>query len=329
MKRNLTVLALLLSLASFAGASDIPITPTGPVFQIQPALTWGTSGPGGFNNNFFFTPINVNESVCVYVYNNNTTNPHPFTASITITGNPTEQTPADGTWQSASFSNLFAVASPGQPAGIGGLVSGAAKVAISFTNSTTLGGSPETASVTIVQTSGNCHSGQNMIFSAPGTVASMPSIQALSEGLSQAYYSSSGVVTNPAINQVLLYVNAGLGSRSVYFYKTSVECSATCTLAFSTITNLGNTCTSNATVAPIGMKLSVVNNSTSIQATAPCVSNPASNDMFILDLAANTPYDFDPSGLIAPANSSNGFEVRMFAALAAGTVKVSMRWYEK
>src|SRR5882762_10498585 len=89
------LLSMILS-PHFVCATDIPVTPTGPVFTV-PSLIWGQSGPNGVNNNFFFTPLSLNENVCVYIYNNNPTNTHTVNLNIIVTGNPTAK-PSDGTW---------------------------------------------------------------------------------------------------------------------------------------------------------------------------------------------------------------------------------------
>jgi len=65
--------------------ADVPITPTGPVYIVSGSLAWGISGANGFNNNFFFTPLSQNESVCIYVKNNNPTNLHGFSVSVNVT----------------------------------------------------------------------------------------------------------------------------------------------------------------------------------------------------------------------------------------------------
>lgn len=91
--------AALLAALSFVPqvrATDYAIYPTGAVYRLT-NLQWGVSGGTGFNNNFFFTPTNVNENVCVYVYNNNPTNAHSFTLSILLNGNPANTSPSDAT----------------------------------------------------------------------------------------------------------------------------------------------------------------------------------------------------------------------------------------
>jgi hypothetical protein len=155
------VLSLLLCLAIPLKANDVQISPTGPTFGLT-NLTWGVTGANGFNNNFFFSPLFLNESVCVYVYNNNTTNNHSFSVGVSVNGNPQNTTPSDGSWLYLGQTNSVATGvSTGVPGGMGVTVSGAPLVAINLTNSVTLAGSPDTANVYIVQTTGTCFSGVN------------------------------------------------------------------------------------------------------------------------------------------------------------------------
>lgn len=143
-------------------AADIPIVPTGPVYAFanQPqlgTLAWGTSGPGGFNNNFFFVPTFFpNGSVCVYVYNNNPTNAHTFQVTLLVSGNPSNTTPSDGTWQlipgaALNATSLTVNASPSAPSFFGAPISGISKISIGFAASTSQAGSPDTASIVVVQ----------------------------------------------------------------------------------------------------------------------------------------------------------------------------------
>ncbi len=146
-------LALCLCAATSVKASDIQIFPTGAVFTIG-NLTWGTSGANGFNNNFYFSPLSLTGSICVYIKNNNTTNAHGFSATIAYTGNPSSQSPSDGTWNNyAAPAPLTSPVSPSPSSTMGATISGAALISINFSGSATLGGSPETASVFLVQTS--------------------------------------------------------------------------------------------------------------------------------------------------------------------------------
>jgi hypothetical protein len=156
------ILAVFLLLSSVTlRANDVQISPTGPTFGLT-NLQWGITGANGFNNNFFFSPLFLNESVCVYVYNNNTTNNHSFSVGISVNGNPLNTTPSDGSWLYLGSTNSVATGvATGVPGGMGAAVSGAPLVAVNLSNSVVLGGSPDTANVFIVQTTGTCFSGVN------------------------------------------------------------------------------------------------------------------------------------------------------------------------
>src|SRR5260370_12758681 len=106
-KLFLLLAMLCLFIPSIASATDIPLpTIGGPIYKLN-SLVWGNSGPQGFNNNFYFVPLAQNEYVCVYVYNQNPSNSHTFSASIAVTGDPTSTTPSANTWQSAASSNTL------------------------------------------------------------------------------------------------------------------------------------------------------------------------------------------------------------------------------
>lgn len=323
MKKLILLTFFLLFGISAVNATDIPITPTGPVFQLQPALTWGTSGPGGFNNNFFFTPLAVNESVCVYVKNNNTTNLHTFTGAIAVTSDPSNSSPSGGTWQNAATANnLNAPASPGVPAGIGAQVSGAAQVSVNFSASSVLGGSPETASVTIIQTSGSCFAGNGMTSSSISTIASSSPLQAISESLSTSFATSSSPV-NP--NGAVIHINANNGARSVYLDHAIVSCSAACTIQLNTRANATG-CVA-VSPSPVNLKVAFVGalTPTAFVGGSGCVTSGGA-PFSLFDLAANTPTFIDLRGLLLVANTTQGLEV---TCTLTGTVRATLFWYEK
>jgi len=319
---------LALSVPLITRGTDNPIFPTGQVFVLR-GLTWGTSTTPGFNNNFFFTPIFVSESVCVYVKNNNTTNPHTFTASISVTPDPLNSTPSDGTWQVGASVGLNAPTSPGQSAGIGVSISGTSQVSINFSASATQAGSPDTANVTIIQTTGTCFSGNQFTTSSPQIVSSVPAIQVISEGLSQSYEFSLSV-TNPASGQVIAGATPdGNANKSMYFDKVIISVSAAAVFNIfldvsrgicgsSTPTNLNMTSGSPSGVVP----------SAGVGFAGVC--NPArwSNGPIQVQLGAGQSITIDLKGLIANRGTTNGIDVEMGAALT-GTASASLFWYEK
>lgn len=324
----LVLLTFLLLSPILVSATDINVFPTGSIFKITPALTWGVSTPPGFNNNYFFTPININESVCVFVYNNNPTNPHTFTASISVTGDPASTGPSTGTWQTAANSaGLFSAISPGLPAGIGASVTGAAQVSVNFSASSTQAGNPDTANVTIIQTSGNCFSGNQFVGSAPQTVASVTPLQAISDGLSQSF-SGNFSVSNPTIGQVLINLNPNSGIRSMYLDRLVVVSTVASTININVTTTTGTGCsvvaafTANQKFGSSVTSSGVFNQGC---ATPPVVTG------FIFQtfpLAANVPFVLDLRGIILPSGQVNGFDVSMAATLA-GNIVATVFWYEK
>lgn len=325
------VLALLLACAPFAHASDIGITPTGPVYAFaqQPflgPLAWGTNGPGGFNNNFFFVPLALNENICLYVYNNNPTNPHTFTASIVITGNPSELTPSDGTWQAIATAPITSPISPGIAGGVGGPVSGAAKISINLSASSVQAGSPDTAAVVIVQTSGNCSSGNNFVgVSSPGSTP----IQNVSDALSSAFTIHQTIV-NPAANEMVLNVTDNSSNKSLFFNRVLVSCSAVCNFNVIISINTGTGCT-NITTSNGNQKIgSPVTSVAFMQNGSTCTITPSSNAIVgNFFLAANSVVNIPLDGFIAPLGTTFGMEVFEVTAMAAGTIDATFYWYEK
>jgi hypothetical protein len=181
-------------------ATDIPIFPTGPVYRLT-NLVWGTSTQPGFNNNYFFTPLNPSESVCVYVYNNNTTSAHSFVITISSNGNPANTTPSDPTWFVYPLqANPTVAAGPSPPATFGAQANAAALVSINLSASTTQAGSPETANITIVQTQGLCPSNNNP--TPQGTIQFNP---LNGEGVSAANAPVTVTLTGSQTNRYAVY----------------------------------------------------------------------------------------------------------------------------
>lgn len=315
-----------LFLAPQSRADNNQIFPTGQVYQLN-NLIWGTTGTAfGFNNNFYFAPLNLNESVCIFVYNNNPTSSHTFTASIVLTANPNEKTPSDGSWNSAANGvGLTAATFPNSAGGIGGLVSGAAQVSVNFSAATTQTGSPDTANVVIIQTTGNCFNGQNMLGSSLSSVSAVPPIQSISESLSQSYAATNIQFVNPGVNAAVVHVNSNNGARTLFFDKAVFSCSAACTVEIVATTTTGTTCT---VLGGTPLKQPLVINSTAL-ANSACTTNPTVGvQYYTLDVAANTPTVLDLKGLIIQPQTTNGLELSVAVALT-GTMRGSIYWYEK
>jgi hypothetical protein len=328
MRRFLKIAAVLLAILfvpSISRGTDNPIFPTGPIYRLT-GLVWGTSTSPGFNNNYFFTPLYLNESVCVYIRNNNPTSAHSFTASIVVTSDPTSIAPSDLTsWQTTAifYGNLLASGTQ-SPVSYSANVSGASQVSINLTASSTQAGSPDTANVTIIQTTGSCQASNNSVSSGIFSTAST-TLQAVSDSTGQAY-GGTLTVTNPVLNQLIGGWLPNTGNRSGYMDTVYITCSAACTISAQAVNNNGTTCTSNATTGPL--RSNAPGNTSGIFLQS-CATNPNSvYTLFTIDVpAAGTPFALDLRGIICPAFTTNGFILTTSAV--TGTVRTSWKWYEK
>lgn len=332
MKRFLiaAVLALLAAYDINAQQQNIQIFPTGPVYKISPSLAYNTSGPGGLNNAFFFSPLNLNESVCVFLKNNNTTNSVSFNMSILATSDPTNSTPLDGTWNTlASFVSLTAAASPGQSAGTGVNVSGVSQVAVNITASTVGGGAPQTGQLILIQTQGNCPSGNNFIGSAPPSISAARPIQYVSQALAQGY-SATASLSNPASGAQLIHINAQSGARTIYLDRIVIYASAAASVIVQGTSSVGATCTTitinNNRIQSLPVATALVNQSCG---TLPVVfSTLIGNATAAFPLLANTPITLDLTGYIFQAGQTGGLDVVLGGALT-GTINATVFWYEQ
>jgi hypothetical protein len=158
MRKKLFFTAAFLAIAAAIAPAQTPdqaLNPGSSYVDAGRGIPWGSS----FNRTYVLTPNSPNASVCIYVVNNNPTNAHAFTITTFQAGDS----------QVADFSNnqgrYNAVPLIGMPASVPALnmVSGflqstsAAKVAVKFSATSALGGSPDTADIFLVQTtSGTC-----------------------------------------------------------------------------------------------------------------------------------------------------------------------------
>lgn len=163
MKKFLRCLAPLLLLCGLSfGQTDIKITQTGPYIDLIRNLPWTGGGVGQFNNAYIFTPLNPDESVCVYVQNNNPTSAHSFGLNVFETGDQsntsyyTAAVPGSGWVLIGSVTTPTFTVSAGQQMTFLFRASGAAKIVILTSGATTQAGSPDTAIVTVVQTTQSC-----------------------------------------------------------------------------------------------------------------------------------------------------------------------------
>ena len=151
-----SILLLLLFPSLALAQIDIPVQTLGNYFQAGHNLTWGSSGTGGFNNNFVLPGLGgITVNLCVYVQNNNPSNDHQFSFKAYATSNPQVKSftgdPLDWTplqLNSAYFqsgSQVSLTQSPASPFLIIGATG--AKIALSFSGSGMQSGSPDTANI--------------------------------------------------------------------------------------------------------------------------------------------------------------------------------------
>jgi hypothetical protein len=187
MKKFLLIALLLLPACADAQQN---IFPSGPIFVLS-NLVWGTVGTAiGFNNSWVFAPLNNgNSCLSVTVTNNNPTNNHTFRVFGFQTTVPTTTLtgpiiPPIGSGPNATWTQIFtsggnsgsatAATAPAGAYNITGLVAGGvSQIVLNFDGGTTLAGSPDTANVIIVQTSGPCNLTQQ---NAPGVQPDFPGV---------------------------------------------------------------------------------------------------------------------------------------------------------
>jgi hypothetical protein len=323
--RAIAALALLMLFSSaVAQAADYAINPTGNNFQLN-NLVWGTSGANGFNNNYYFTPLYANGSVCVSVENNNPTSTHTFTILIQTTSDATENSPSDGTWQTnGAATGLLVPISPGTLAGLGANVSGAAQVNVNLSASSTQAGSPDTADVHIVQTQGNCASGSGFLGSATTTIAAANPLQSISETFNSAYTQANRLV-NTTLGEVIGHVWLPITSpRILYYDRVTISTSVAAEFSVNLTSTAGSGCSVDA---PTNIRLPSIG-PTSLGDFNCATTQPniiiALADVFI---PANSSQTIDLKGTMATVANS-GVDIVSTAAIA-GTVTVNTFYYEK
>ena len=158
MRRKLIFAAACLAgLARLAPAQtpDLILNPGSSYVDVGRGIPWGTS----FNRAYVIVPNSPNASLCIYVVNNNPTNPHTFTTQTFQAADSQVQDFSNnqGRYNTVPLQNMPAsVAASSMGSGFVQSTA-AAKVAIKFSASSAAGGSPDTADVFLVQTtSGTC-----------------------------------------------------------------------------------------------------------------------------------------------------------------------------
>jgi hypothetical protein len=331
--RRLKILAALLailSVPSLSRGTDVNIFPNGPIYSNLRSLVWGTSGSNGFNNNFFFTPINQTGSVCVYVYNNNPTNIHVFTGSITITANSQSTTPSDLSWTvAANNSKLTVASSPSVPAVFGAIIAGAAQVSINLSGSSTQAGNPDTSNVVIAQSSQASSCGTAAANMTSAGILSSSADQGVSD-IAQSSFAAQFTFTNPGASKMINSLSAFTATafaKKIYFKSVLVSCSAACDEQIFLITAPGTTCLS-ANVSNKNILFNSTNATASSQVS--CTVDPTQSTLiYRLQIPAGQALLIPLDGFISPAQSGSGLEVFNVANIAAGTVSATFEWFEK
>ncbi len=147
----------LLRFSPAMAAQDIKVN-TGsksPYVVIGNNLAWGSSGQGGVNNYFLFTPISPDQRYCLFLKNNNPSNQHTLTLTSWQTGNPAEtafNNNASGNWVQDTVQGSPSPVPAGSTVVVYVHANAAAYIAVSITGTSSAGGSPDTANIWLVQT---------------------------------------------------------------------------------------------------------------------------------------------------------------------------------
>ncbi len=318
MKRLLFILMLLCGLAS--AQVDIRINNIGPYIDLTRSALWATTGPGGTDNNYIFTPSSPDQGMCLYVANNDSVQ-HGFRAQVYTTGDQTVNSYAGNTAQwklvSVGGSNVF-YSAPTTTSASFYKTSGAARVTVVLSSTTVSG----TANIFIVQnSSGSC------------VTSPYPSTLGLNKFASTSYstgqsFSASACRTNPGVAEAVLYIRGKSTATGAQIFLQKVRYSTTAVgrIDVDTIGSSGTTCTArNITTGIVsvgGSSNMVAENGCSVQ---PTTLVPVLSD----ELAANTPAEFDMSGYWLTSLLSGNPVIGVFTPVAiTGDVCATIQWTE-
>ena len=135
-------------------ASDVLISQRGPYLSLAYKAAWGSSGQGGTDNNYIFTPLDPNQGMCLFVSNNDTSS-HSFTLAVYQTGDPNVVSYSNSAGRFAQNSIVGTISPVGAGSTASAFVhsSAAARVSVNISGSSGSG----TADIYIVETSaGSC-----------------------------------------------------------------------------------------------------------------------------------------------------------------------------
>lgn len=142
-------------------------------------------------------------------------------------------------------------------------------------------------------------------------------------------YNAQKDQVNPAAGLLLLAVVEGATS-TMRPHKAYISCSAACDVFINRVSTAGATCTAVTIVKAFDPSLGNASGSTAN--TGACVTNPTVTYTIVhLWLGAATSQTFDLSGYYTKpaAGAGNGFDITEGAAVAAGTVSVTLDWMER
>lgn len=123
--------AILLPPAILHAQQDMFITADSPYVTIGKALGFGTSGVGGINNNWIFSPLDPNEGICIY-FSSNASVPENFSLVIYQSGDPSVAgfQGLQSKWSSVATPANFSPIFPGVTKTFFARTTAAAKIAI-------------------------------------------------------------------------------------------------------------------------------------------------------------------------------------------------------
>lgn len=300
----------------------------------NPNATGGGAGAVPWNSinvAYVLAPLGPDYGFCMSVVNNNPTSSHTFNVNAFQTG---DNGVLDYSHNQGRYAPLTIVGSPSPIAANSTQTffvrsNGAAKIAFVFSGATTQAGNPDTVDIYAVQTTSpgcgtvNPQTGQQYTLATPnaGTSSATP-IMAVSDGLGQAY-SMSFSITNPTANELIL-ANTST-TKSLYFDKVVLSCTASCTITLGFATSNGSACGAGAAANLKGNGSPIT---TATLLSGPCTTNPALAGTLQVDLAANSPFSFDLKGFIGPTSTTTGVQIVNVGSVT-GIVRANLFWYEK
>jgi hypothetical protein len=149
---------------SLPAQTDKTVSVSGPYADAGRNLAWGTTA---FNRNFILTPPSPDQSMCIFVSNNNPTSAHTFTFASSQTGDPAvvNYQSQPGRWIDDTVQGSLSPVAASGTTSVYVHSTHAAKIALRFSGATTQAGTPDTADVYVVFTNstscGPVNSGQS------------------------------------------------------------------------------------------------------------------------------------------------------------------------